>query len=120
MCLDAAASGDPASIDATGILADEVVAMITAIVGRLGLAHQPVEVVLGGGLFDSTYAGFARRVEALVSAVAPGARFRRLGAPPVLGSALLALDALGASPDATAQLRASADRRAKNAPSGCS
>ena len=36
VCLDAAASGDPASIDAAGILADEVVAMVAAIVGTTG------------------------------------------------------------------------------------
>jgi N-acetylglucosamine kinase-like BadF-type ATPase len=79
---------------------------------------DPESVVLGGGLFDGAYAGFAGRVEALVSAVAPGARYRHLGAPPVLGSALLALDALGASTDATARLRASAARPADNQPSG--
>ncbi len=108
VCLDAAASGDPASIDATGILADEVVAMITAIVGRLGLGHQPVEVVLGGGLFDSTYRPFAEQVESGVLVAAPGAAFRRMEAAPVLGAALLGLDAVGAPVGAEELLRAAA------------
>ena len=37
--------------------------MVTAIVGRLGVGGEEVEVVLGGGIFDSDYAGFAERVE---------------------------------------------------------
>ncbi len=75
---------------------------------RLEVERDQPEVVLGGGLFDGAYGGLAGRVEALVSAVAPGARYRRLGAPPVLGSALLALDAFGATPDADGTARAAA------------
>ncbi len=108
VCLDAAAVGDPASIDATGILADEVVAMITAIVGRLRLGHQPLEVVLGGGLFDSTYRPFAEQVESGVLVDAPGATFRRMDAAPVLGAALLGLDAVGAPVGAEDRLRSAA------------
>jgi N-acetylglucosamine kinase-like BadF-type ATPase len=114
VCLDAADAGDHASVQAVTQLADEVAAMVIAILQRLGVEGEQPEVVLGGGLFDGDYAGFARRVEALVSAVAPAARYCRLGAPPVLGSALLALDVLGAPPDATARLRASAARPADN------
>jgi N-acetylglucosamine kinase-like BadF-type ATPase len=110
VCLEAAASGDQAAIDAAGILADEVVAMVAAIVGRLGLGHQPVEVVLGGGVFESTYRRFAQRVEAGVLATAPDATFRRLDAPPVLGAALLGLDAVGAPATAEDRLRAAASR----------
>ena len=108
VCLEAADAGDAAAVGAVTQLADEVAAMVNAILQRLEVQAEQPEVVLGGGLFDSGYADFARRVEALVSAVAPGARYRRLGAPPVLGSALLALDAFGATPDAAARLRASA------------
>src|SRR5450631_4613831 len=53
VCLDAAADGDAPAAGAVALLADEVVAMAAAIIGRLGVAGDPVEVVLGGGVFDS-------------------------------------------------------------------
>jgi N-acetylglucosamine kinase-like BadF-type ATPase len=108
VCLDAAAAGDAPAAGAVALLADEVVAMAAAIIGRLGVAGDEVEVVLGGGVFDSTYADFAARVEAGVLAVAPGAHFRRLESPPVLGAALLGLDALGAPDEAESRLRSAA------------
>jgi N-acetylglucosamine kinase-like BadF-type ATPase len=108
VCLDAAAGGDAAAARATGLLADEVVAMANAIIGRLGVAGDAVEVVLGGGVFDSAYAAFTAQVEAGVVALAPKARFRRLEAPPVLGAALLGLDAIGATAGSEPNLRSSA------------
>jgi N-acetylglucosamine kinase-like BadF-type ATPase len=108
VCLEAADAGDEAAVDAVAQLADEVAAMACAIIRRLGVESERPEVVFGGGLFDGAYGGFAARIEELVSAVAPGSHFRRLDAPPVLGSALLALDAIGASTAAATRLRASA------------
>jgi N-acetylglucosamine kinase-like BadF-type ATPase len=105
VCLEAAGDGDTPATDAAGLLADEVAAMVTAIVVRLGVTEDDVEVVLGGGVFDSSFAGFSERVHQRVLAVAPGARFRRLDAPPVLGAALLGLDAIGAPPGAGERLR---------------
>jgi hypothetical protein len=61
---------------------------------------------LGGGIFDTDDAGFQRRVEEGILAVAPRALLRRLGAPPVLGAALIGLDAIGADAAAAARLRA--------------
>ena len=108
VCLDAAAAGDAPAAGAVALLADEVVAMAAAIIGRLGVEGDKVEVVLGGGLFDSTYGAFSAQVEAGVLMAAPGARFRRLEAPPVLGAALLGLDALGAPDEAESRLRSAA------------
>ncbi len=108
VCLEAAADGDSPATDAAGLLADEVAAMVTAIVVRLGVTEDDVEVVLGGGVFDSSYAGFSQRVHQRVLDVAPGARFRRLDAAPVLGAALLGLDAIGAAPGAAERLRSAA------------
>jgi N-acetylglucosamine kinase-like BadF-type ATPase len=110
VCLDAAAHGDAVAAGAAALLSDEVAVMVTAIVGRLGVGGEEVEVVLGGGVFDSDYAGFAERVEARVLALVPRARFRRLGGAPVLGAALLGLDAVGASGRAADRLRAVAPR----------
>lgn len=110
VCLEAAADGDEAAAGAVRFLADEVVAMVGAIVTRLGVVDKPVEVVLGGGLFDSTYAGFAARVESGVTAIAPRAVIRRLEAAPVSGAALLGLDAVGGGADAATRLRSDAAR----------
>jgi N-acetylglucosamine kinase-like BadF-type ATPase len=109
VCLEAAASGDRAAADAVTQLADEVAVMVTAMFRRLGVEADHPEVVLGGGLFDGIDPGFSSRIEGRVSAVAPGARYRRLAARPVLGAALLGLDAAGAPPDAAARLRATAE-----------
>ncbi len=108
VCMDAAAGGDEVAAQAVGLVADEVAAMIRAAVTRLDVRRDDVEVVLGGGLFDSGYEGFSGRIEAAVHTVAPRARFRRLEAPPVLGAALLALDASGASDEAKSRLREAA------------
>jgi N-acetylglucosamine kinase-like BadF-type ATPase len=105
VCLDAAADGDQLAAHAAGLLADEVVAMANAIIARLKVASLPVEVVLGGGVFDSSYAGFTRRIEAGVLEVAPDARFRRLRTAPVLGAALLGLDAVDAPDGSEDRLR---------------
>ncbi|HUD17254.1 MAG TPA: BadF/BadG/BcrA/BcrD ATPase family protein [Acidimicrobiales bacterium] len=106
VCLDAAAGGDDAAAGAVSLLSDEVVAMATAIIARLGVEGDQVDVVLGGGLFGSAYAEFAMQVEAGIRVVAPQTRFYRLEARPVLGAALLGLDAIGASLQAEARLRA--------------
>ena len=104
--LDAAADGDPLAREAADFLADEVVAFVRGAVTRLELHDEAVEVVLGGGIFDTTDAAFHRRIAAGISAAAPHAELVRLDAPPVLGAALIGLDTLGASPETLAVLRA--------------
>jgi N-acetylglucosamine kinase-like BadF-type ATPase len=103
--LDAAKEGDTEAQSAAGILADEVTAFVTAAIARLGVSAEPVEVVLGGGVFDTSYEGFHDRVADGIHRVAPQAVLRRLDAPPVLGAALLGLDAIGATDEAKETLR---------------
>jgi N-acetylglucosamine kinase-like BadF-type ATPase len=103
--LDAAAAGDPPSREAADILADEVATFVRAAITRLGVDDTDVEVVLGGGIFDTSDADFHSRVAAGIHALAPRARLLRLAAPPVLGAALLGLDAIGAGDDAKERLR---------------
>jgi len=79
--------------------------LLDAAITRLQVADTAVEVVLGGGIFETRDGGFQSRVESGILAVAPRARVRRLTAPPVLGAALLGLDALGAGEDAKARIR---------------
>jgi hypothetical protein len=104
--LDAAADGDTEARRAADVLADEVVAFVRAAVVRLDLISEPVEVVLGGGIFDTTDTAFHDRVATGIHAVAPRAVLLRLDAPPVLGAALIGLDAIGAPPEALESLRA--------------
>ncbi len=61
--------------------------------------------MLGGGIFDTGDVAFHARVAAGVHAAAPRAILVRLDAPPVLGAALIGLDAVGAPPDSLAALR---------------
>jgi N-acetylglucosamine kinase-like BadF-type ATPase len=103
--LDAAAEGDAPARQAADTLADEVVAFVRAAVVRLDLEDEAVEVVLGGGIFDTTDVAFHARIAAGVHAAAPLATLVRLDAPPVLGAALIGLDAEDAPPAAAASLR---------------
>jgi N-acetylglucosamine kinase-like BadF-type ATPase len=105
--LDAAAEGDLPSRQAADILADEVATFARAAITRLGVEDTDVEVVLGGGIFDTDDAGFHARVATGIHELAPLARLRQLDAPPVLGAALLGLDAIGAGEEAKDRLRAS-------------
>jgi len=86
--------------------AAEVVTMAVAALERLGLVDQPVDVVLGGGVLQSGNERLLRGVEAGLREAGPRVRTRVASSPPVVGAALLALDALSASPEAHARLRA--------------
>jgi N-acetylglucosamine kinase-like BadF-type ATPase len=108
--LDAAAAGDAPSREAADILADEVVTFVVAAVRRLGVQDAGVEIVLGGGIFDTDDAAFHARVAEGIHAVAPQADLLRLNAPPVLGAVLLGLDAIGADDQAKERLRAALSR----------
>jgi N-acetylglucosamine kinase-like BadF-type ATPase len=86
-------------------VADEVVAFATASIKRLRIANRDVEIVLGGGIFRAEDRSFHRRIHSGVHRTAPRAVIRRLTAPPVVGAALLGLDAFHASPEAVLRLR---------------
>ena len=118
--LDAAADGDAPAREAADILADEVVAFVRAAVVRLDLQDEAVEVVLGGGVFDTADTAFHDRVAAGVRAAAPKAVLVHLDAPPVLGAALIGLDAIGAPPSALASLRETLVGGARRASAGSS
>jgi N-acetylglucosamine kinase-like BadF-type ATPase len=77
-------------------VADEIVAFSLAVIRRLQLSRRDVEVVLGGGIFRADDPQFFTRISNGIHAVAPRAILRRLDVPPVVGAALLGLDAVGA------------------------
>jgi N-acetylglucosamine kinase-like BadF-type ATPase len=124
--LAAAAAGDRPAAGAVDQLAAEVALMVTATVDRLRVtgpeSSAPVEVVTGGGLFEDQR--FSELVLGLLRRRVPTALLRPLGGrPPVLGAALLGLDAVGAGPAAAATLRAAlapGSRRRRGGPRGLS
>ena len=94
LVFEAAGAGDQVARAIIDRVADELVTMVRALVRRTGLSRRHPEVVLAGGVFRNRDAGFQARLAAGVEAAAPGARLVRLSVPPVVGAALLAIDAL--------------------------
>lgn len=86
--------------------AEEVAAMATVALSRLGLLDEETPVVLGGGVLAARHPLLDDRIRELLAARAPKAGPRVVTAPPVLGAALLGLDRTGAPPAAYARLRA--------------
>ena len=124
---EAAAAGDSVARSIVDHLADELITMATALLGRLRMRRLDLEVVLAGGVFQATDRAFYERIEAGIQAAAPAARIVRLAAPPVLGPALIGLDRLSATgtadPSAAERLRGSleawaSERGASGAASG--
>lgn len=101
----AAAEGDRVARDLVDRQADEIVLMAGAAIHRLGMRALDVEVVLGGGIFRNRFPPFFERIEHGLRAVAERARIVVLGAPPLVGAAMLALDRIGASGRAKARVR---------------
>ena len=91
----AAAEGDEVARGIVDRLADELAVMAAAIARRLRVASREVDIVLTGGVFRTDEAGFYARLEERLRAALPHARTRRLTERPVLGAALIGLDALG-------------------------
>ncbi len=107
VAVEAAAAGDAVALELLDALAAECASFATAAIQRLALARRAVPVVLAGGVARGAGALLAEPVARRVRLVAPRACVSVLGAPPVLGSALLGLDRL-APGDAGAADRARA------------
>jgi N-acetylglucosamine kinase-like BadF-type ATPase len=100
-----AAAGDAVAASIRDRLVDEIVALARASVTRLGLVDEHVEVVVGGGLMRGADSALLGRIEAGLRRVGPHLVLRRTSSPPIVGAALLGLDAVGAGPEAQARLR---------------
>lgn len=105
LVMDCAAEGDEAALAVVDHLADEVSGMVCSAIRRLHLTRRDVDVALGGGILRGGNPHFMNRVSTGILAVAPKARMRPLSGPPVVGSALLGLDRLGASNGAYGKVR---------------
>ena len=101
-----AAAGDVVAAGIRDRLVDEIVALARATVVGLGLQGEEVEIVVGGGLMRGAEPNLLARLETGLRAVGPGLSLRRTSLPPIVGAALLGLDAVGASREAQARVRA--------------
>lgn len=102
----AASGGDEIARGLVRRQAEEIVTMVTVTLTRLGLRERTTPVFLGGSIAAARHPLLHDHLLREMAAAAPHARPQVVTAPPVLGSALLALDHAGAPPDAHARLRA--------------
>jgi len=101
----AAAEDDAVAAQIVDRLASEVVALSRVALERLDLTEQPVELLLGGGLLQAGDGRLLDRIETGIRKVSPEIAVRRSSSPPIVGAVLLALDSLGASPEAQTRAR---------------
>ncbi|MBO1334043.1 N-acetylglucosamine kinase [Streptomyces sp. VRA16 Mangrove soil] len=100
-----AAAGDAVARAVVDRMADEVVAMSTVALRRLDLLPEEVPVLLGGSVLAARHPQLEARIRELLAARAPKAAVRVVSERPVLGAALLGLDAVGAGAEAYVRVR---------------
>ncbi|MFF0048647.1 N-acetylglucosamine kinase [Streptomyces sp. NPDC005498] len=99
------AAGDPVARALVHRLAEEVVAMASVALTRLGLLDEEAPVVLGGSVLAARHPQLDDTIAELLAVRAPKAAIRVVAEPPVLGAALLGLDRTGAAPEVHNRLR---------------
>jgi N-acetylglucosamine kinase-like BadF-type ATPase len=105
----ASAGDDRVAADIVRHLADEVIAFATAAIRKLELTAADPDVVLGGGLLRAVAPNVVHTITGGVHEVAPQARVLVSASEPIVGAALLALDALGTDGHAATRARAELD-----------
>jgi N-acetylglucosamine kinase-like BadF-type ATPase len=101
-----AAAGDVIAGSLVDRLAAEIAVLATVSMRRLDLLERPVDLVLGGGVARARDPRLLDGLAARVLAANPATRIVVVDAAPVVGAALLGLDALGATTDVTDRVRA--------------
>jgi N-acetylglucosamine kinase-like BadF-type ATPase len=99
---------DPVAAEIVQRLADEVVALARVALQRLDLTHEPVEVLLGGGLIRGN-GTLEAAIETGLREVGDAITVRNTESPPIVGAALLGLDELGAGAEAQERVRRELD-----------
>ncbi len=110
----AEAADDPVAAEIVERLANELVAIARATIVRLDLADRPTHVLLGGGIIQRNHALLVPLVEAGLRELGPQIAVHASSSPPIVGAALLGLDALYATPVARARLRSELGERFDN------
>jgi N-acetylglucosamine kinase-like BadF-type ATPase len=101
----AAGDGDRVARKVIARQAAEIVGLVRVAAGRLGLLDADYAVVFGGGVLAARHALLNDAVAAGILAQSPRATISFAVDRPITGAALLALDALGAAPEAAHRLR---------------
>ncbi len=102
----AACGEDPVATGIVGRLADEVIAFARAAIHRLDLTGADPDVVLGGGLLRAVSPSVVATISEAVRELAPNAHVVVAPSEPIVGAALLGLDALGVDRSAGVRARA--------------
>jgi len=108
----AASAEDPVAAGIVDRLTDEVIAFARAALQRLELTEADADVILGGRILRSVAPSVIEAIAAGIGEAAPDARVRLAPSEPIVGAALLGLDALGAGADAMARAREQLDAAA--------
>ncbi|MFE9372512.1 N-acetylglucosamine kinase [Streptomyces sp. NPDC006711] len=103
---EVAAAGDKVARSLVERQAEEIVALATVALGRLGLLEVETPVLLGGGVLAARHPQLDDGVRERLAARAPKAVPLVVTASPVLGAGLLGLDRVSAPDEAYARLRA--------------
>ena len=98
-----AARDDLAAAGITDRLVRESVDLVRVALDRLAVTEEPLDIVLGGGMFRDER--LTARVAQELGRVAPSSNIVVVGDPPIVGAALLGLDRLGADEDARTRAR---------------
>jgi N-acetylglucosamine kinase-like BadF-type ATPase len=112
------AADDPVAASIVDRLVTEIVAFVRVAAERLRLEEEVFDVVLGGGLLQDASPQLIAAVAQGVHRTAPGALVKATAAPAIVGSALLALDELGAGDDAKARVRRELEQAGETATIG--
>jgi N-acetylglucosamine kinase-like BadF-type ATPase len=102
----AEAADDAVAAEIVQHLASEVVALARVALKRLDLTHEPVEVILGGGVLQDAEGDLLAAIDSGLREHAPAVTVKPTAAAAVVGAALLGLDELRAGPEAHRRVRA--------------
>jgi N-acetylglucosamine kinase-like BadF-type ATPase len=101
----ASASGDEVAQSIVDRLAAEISILAITAMLRLELTTLATPVILGGGVITARDPRLLDGITSRLAQAAPLASMRVIDVPPVVGAALLALDQVGAPPEAEPRLR---------------
>lgn len=101
-----ATDGDPVARRIVAKQATEVISLACVAADRLGMRDRELAVVLGGGVLAARHPLLHEAIVGGIASTMPRAEVTVLAQAPVTGAALAGLDALGASAEAKATLRA--------------
>ena len=102
----AEAADDPVAAGIVDRLAAEVVTLARVALERLDLTGESVEVMLGGGMFRSRDARLLAAIGRGLRHIGPALSAHVADSPPIVGAALLGLDAAGSDETAADRIRA--------------